>query len=131
LNKKEWMKSVKKRLEEESFKDMDLSFHDSRKVPYSFEIISYQGNEPEETNIIKYETNLLICQNLSENFWKPRIVIEAKLSSVTTHDAITYSQKSATHKNVHPFLRYGILIGNRKHYPLPGRLFRHGAQKIR
>ena len=23
-------------------------------------------------------------------------------------------------------MRYGILIGNRKHYPLPGRLFRHG-----
>ncbi|MGE4413263.1 MAG: hypothetical protein AB7E45_06225 [Candidatus Caldatribacteriota bacterium] len=30
-------------------------------------------------------------------------------------------------KNVHPFLRYGVLLGNRKHYPLPGRLFRHGA----
>jgi hypothetical protein len=40
---------------------------------------------------------------------------------------ITYSQKAATHKNVHPYLRYGILLGNRKHYPLPGRLFRHGA----
>ena len=24
-------------------------------------------------------------------------------------------------------MRYGILIGNRKHFPLPGRLFRHGA----
>jgi hypothetical protein len=53
--------------------------------------------------------------------------LRGKLNSVTTHTAITYSQKAATHKNVHPFLRYGILIGNRKHYPLPGRLFRHGA----
>ena len=29
---------------------------------------------------------------------------------------------------VHPYLRYGILIGNRKDYPLPGRLFRHGQR---
>jgi len=87
------------------------------------EIISYKDNQPEETNLIKYETDLIICQNLSENEWKPRIIIEGKLNSVTTHDAITYSQKAATHKNVHPFLRYGILIGNRKHFPLPGRLF--------
>ncbi|GAB4286004.1 MAG: hypothetical protein Kow0081_4020 [Candidatus Dojkabacteria bacterium] len=52
--------------------------------------------------------------------------IEAKINSVTTHDAITYSQKAQTHKNVHSYLRYGILIGNRKDYALPGRLFRHG-----
>ena len=26
-----------------------------------------------------------------------------------------------------PYLRCGILLGNQKHYPLPGRLFRHGA----
>jgi len=128
LNEKEWMKEVRKRLEKEIFfKDTNLSFYDGKKVPYSFEIISYKDNEPEETNLIKYETDLIICQNLSENEWKPRIIIEGKLNSVTTHDAITYSQKAATHKNVHPFLRYGILIGNRKHFPLPGRLFRHGA----
>lgn len=127
MNEKEWMKSVKKRLEEESFKGMDLSFYDGRQVPYSYEIISYQENEPEETNIIKYETDLFICQYFPEDKWKPRIIIEGKLNSVTTHDAITYSQKAATHKNVHPFLRYGILLGNRKHYPLPGRLYRHGA----
>jgi hypothetical protein len=128
LNEKEWMKEVRKRLEKEIFfKDTNLSFYDGKKVPYSFEIISYKDNKPEETNLIKYETDLIICQNLSENEWKPRIIIEGKLNSVTTHDAITYSQKAATHKNVHPFLRYGILIGNRKHFPLPGRLFRHGA----
>lgn len=30
------------------------------------------------------------------------------------------------HKNVTPYLRYGIMIGNRKDSPLPGRLFKHG-----
>jgi len=53
-------------------------------------------------------------------------VIECKIDTVTTHDAIAYSEKAIAHKRVHPYLRYGILIGNRKHYPLPGRLYRHG-----
>ena len=128
MNEKEWMKEVKQRLEEEKFfKDKNLSFYDGKKIPYSFEIISYKEDQPEDIKIIKYETDLFICQNLLEDKWKPRIIIEGKINRVTTHDAITYSQKAATHKNVHPFLRYGILIGNRKHYPLPGKLFRHGA----
>ena len=75
MNEKEWMKSVKKRLEEESFKNMDLSFYDGRKIPYSFKIISYQGNEPEETNIIKHETDLFICENISENKWESHTVV--------------------------------------------------------
>jgi hypothetical protein len=52
-------------------------------------------------------------------------VVEFKLGSVTTHDALTYSAKAATHKNVHPYLRYGIVIGGFKG-PVPRRLIRHG-----
>ncbi len=54
-------------------------------------------------------------------------MIEAKIGNVTTHDAITYSQKAANHKAVHPYLRYGIILGAWKDYALPSRLFRHGA----
>ena len=46
-------------MEEESFRHMDLSFHNGRKIPYLFEIISYYGNELEETNIIKDEVDYL------------------------------------------------------------------------
>ena len=60
MNEKELINSVKKRLEEESFRDMDLSFYNDRKIPYLFEIISYYGNELEETNIIKDETDLFV-----------------------------------------------------------------------
>jgi hypothetical protein len=54
-------------------------------------------------------------------------VIECKLKTVTTHDALTYSAKAATHKNVHPYLRYGIIVG---HHPGPVQrlLLRHGHQ---
>jgi hypothetical protein len=32
------------------------------------------------------------------------------------------------HRQVHPYLRYRILIGEREGYPLPRRLFWHGMQ---
>ena len=59
--------------------------------------------------------------------WTPRVVVEAKVGSINTHDAITYSQKAVAHRSVHPYLRYGVMLGNRRHYPLPGRLCRHGS----
>ena len=118
----------KKRLEqEESFLKNNIFFCTGKKVPYSFEILNYKDDKPGDRKYIKYETDLLVYQKIDNEKWKPRIIIEGKTNSVTTHDAITYSQKASTHKNVHPYLRYGILLGNRKHYPLPGRLYRHGA----
>jgi len=96
-----------------------------KKLPYAYEITQYREEEIDDWNDLKYQTDILIYEQQEEH-WKPRIIIEGKLSKITTHDAITYSQKAETHKNVHPYLRYGILIGKRKHFPLPGRLFRHG-----
>lgn len=69
----------------------------------------------------------MIVEHGPASTWKPRLIIELKVKTVTTHDAITYSQKALSHKNVHPFLRYGILMGDRKNYPLSGRLYRHGV----
>jgi len=80
--------------------------------------LNYKDDEPGDSKYIKYETDLLVYQKINNEKWKPRIIIEGKINSVTTHDAITYSQKASTHKNVHPYVRYGILIGNRKQYPL-------------
>ena len=128
MTEKEWMIDVKKRLEqEELFLKNNICFSTGKRVPYSFEVLSYLNDRPEGKNIIRYETDLLVYQKIDNEKWIPRIIIEGKINSVTTHIAITYSQKASSHKNVHPYLRYGILLGNRKHYPLPGRLYRHGA----
>jgi hypothetical protein len=70
---------------------------------------------------------LLIFDILENSHWMPRIIAEGKLRAVTTHDALTYSAKAATHKHVHPYLRYGILLGEREHYAIPVRLVKHGA----
>jgi len=105
--------------------ESDLEVRAGQRLPYGFEIQSY-GSE-RETSAIEFETDLMIVENAGEAGWKPRVVLEAKMRTVTTHDAITYSHKAAHHKAVHPYLRYGIILGDRSHYPLPGRLYRHGA----
>ncbi len=105
-----------------------------QKIPYSFEIDEYTEDEHckewvpdiDSESIIPFETDLVIYEE-NDGKIKPRVVIEAKLGKVTTHDAITYSYKAEKHKAITPYLRYGIMIGDRKHYPLPGRLFRHGT----
>lgn len=123
MKETEWAKLIAGKL------DAELSgFHveAGKKLIYANEIVEYDELSS-QYNEMGYETDILVYESLSSNKWKPRVVIETKINSVTTHDAITYSQKSSAHKYVHPYLRYGIFIGNRKHHPLPGRLFRHGA----
>jgi hypothetical protein len=104
----------------------NLSVRTSLKLAYGSEILSYGTSS--ESKHIAFETDLALVEKVGDDRWIPRVVVEAKLGSITTHDAITYSQKAASHRAVHPYLRYGIMLGHRKHYPLPGRLYRHGAQ---
>lgn len=59
-----------------------------------------------------YATDLLIAEEDDTN-WIPRVVVEFKLTRVTTHDLLTYSAKAATHKALYPHLRYGIVIGRK------------------
>lgn len=98
-----------------------------QKIPYAFEIKSFSEEwDVEEFDKTLFETDLLIYEKRDGKII-PRVIVESKIDTVTTHDAITYSHKASYHKNVIPFVRYGIMIGNRESYPLPGRLFRHGS----
>lgn len=104
--------------------DENLCAEAGYRLPYSFEIKSYNNDEIHESKSTPYQTDILIKEKLENEIWIPRVIIEAKIHTVTTHDAITYSQKALTHKNVHPYLRYGILLGDVA--SIPGRLIRHG-----
>ena len=116
------------RLNQAYFNDQHhLEIWPAFKLPYADEVRTYKGVDPQTRHMQAFQTDMLVREVDKNGVWKPRVVIEAKMSRITTHDAITYSQKTATHKQIHPYLRYGIMVGNRKHYPLPGRLFRHGA----
>ena len=126
MTENEWTKSIRVKLQVflEPYKLYADVF---RKIPYSQEIMGYsQDWEPEYMEPTRFETDLVIYEIVDETII-PRVIIESKIEKVSTHDAITYSYKAEKHKNITPYLRYGIMLGNRHHYPLPGRLFRHGT----
>ncbi len=126
----EWVKMIAPKIEDRLVKQRPgLLVLTGKKLPYANEIRSYKNERINRSDFMGYETDLLIIESSGDGIWKPRVVVEVKIrGSISTHDAITYSHKAFTHRQVHPYLRYGILIAERKHYPLPGRLFRHGTQ---
>lgn len=128
---KQWVKSVAARLREplsrNATENARIEVADGQKLPYLCQVYEYGQDGAIAPSISRYETDLLIKDELANGSWIPRVVVECKLGHVSTHDALTYSAKAATHKHVHPYLRYGILVGDLKNQALPGRLIRHGA----
>lgn len=124
----EWVKHISECLKESAFlREMGIEVRTGLSLPYGFEITSHHNDNSPLSNTISFETDLAIIEVDGAGNWKPRVIIEAKIRSITTHDAITYSHKAASHKAVYPYLRYGIMLGDRQHYPLPGRLYRHSS----
>ncbi len=128
-----WVEAVKADIEAELVR-RKVIVETGRRLPYAVHVSSYRNKagkpakaEPVTTSH-RYQTDLLIVERLTaSDVWVPRVVVEFKLGSVSTHDALTYSAKAATHKNVHPYLRYGIVIGKYSG-AVPLRLIRHGHQ---
>jgi hypothetical protein len=69
-----------------------------------------------------FQTDLCIFEKVSGGAEIPRVVMEFK-PGITTHDVLTYSTKARKHKQVYPYLRYGLVVGNIK--SIPGRFFTH------
>ncbi len=68
-----------------------------------------------------FQTDLCIFEKINE-IDIPRVVIEFK-TNYTTHDVLTYSAKAGKHKQIYPYLRYG-LISTALPY-ITGRFFTH------
>lgn len=69
-----------------------------------------------------FQTDLCIFEKKSEEVTIPRVVMEFKMR-ISTHDVLTYSAKATKHKQVYPYLRYGIVASDET--AVPGRLFTH------
>ena len=69
-----------------------------------------------------FQTDLCIFEKKSDEVTIPRIVMEFK-THISTHDVLTYSAKASKHKQVYPYLRYGIVASSET--AVPGRLFTH------
>jgi hypothetical protein len=68
-----------------------------------------------------FQTDLCVFETL-DGVEIPRVVMEFK-ASITTHDILTYSAKARKHKQVYPYLRYGLVASADN--VVPGRFFRH------
>jgi hypothetical protein len=69
-----------------------------------------------------FQTDLCIFERIAADVRLPRVVVEFK-PGLSTHDVLTYSTKARKHKQVYPYLRYG-LVTSRSDY-VPGRFFTH------
>src|SRR5690606_30085073 len=71
-----------------------------------------RGNSAFETDLCVFEKRV-ISGNEGEIIEIPRVVLEFK-TSITTHDVLTYSAKAKQHKQIYPYLRYGIIASKQK-----------------
>jgi hypothetical protein len=128
MKENDWTKSICELLQKQNLGE-NIYIEILKKIPYAFEISSFNENwefEVENIRETSFETDMVLYEKFNNKII-PRVIIESKVGTVNTHDAITYSHKAMYHKNVIPFVRYGIMLGARETYPLPGRLFRHGT----
>jgi hypothetical protein len=69
-----------------------------------------------------FHTDLCVFDAVAEEVRIPRVVLEFK-ERLTTHDVLTYSAKARKHKQVYPYLRYGLVISRLS--TVPGLYFKH------
>jgi hypothetical protein len=68
------------------------------------------------------QTDLCVFERLPESVEIPRVVLEFK-ARLTTHDVLTYAAKARRHKQVYPYLRYGLVVASMG--TVPGKFFTH------
>ena len=101
-----------------------------RGAPLLYEITVSNNLEVMEPELVKkprrgasaFQTDLCIFEERSPGIQIPRVVLEFK-TGITTHDVLTYSAKATRHKQIYPYLRYGIIASGEK--AVPGRVFKH------
>lgn len=69
---------------------------------------------------LAFQTDILI-----KNDKVPLVVVELKVGGFSTHDVLTYSTKAIKHKEVYPYLRYGLVISGKK--KIDKRFFTHNT----
>jgi hypothetical protein len=69
-----------------------------------------------------FQTDLCVFESKSGDIKLPRVVLEFK-AGISTHDVLTYSAKARKHKQVYPYLRYGLVVSHEA--IVPHRFFIH------
>jgi hypothetical protein len=76
--------------------------------------LQYKPNNPKDSKrgYYAFQTDLVILRN-REDLLLPLVVIETKYGGFSTHDILTYSAKALKHKEIYPYIRYGLVVGGR------------------
>lgn len=69
-----------------------------------------------------FQTDLCVFETKPSGIVIPRVVFEFK-TRISTHDVLTYSSKAGKHKQVYPYLRYGLVMSEERQ--IAGRVFNH------
>lgn len=69
---------------------------------------------------LAFQTDILV-----KNDKVPLVVVELKIGGFSTHDVLTYSAKALKHKEVYPYLRYGLVVGEKT--KIDKRFFTHNT----
>lgn len=86
MNETGWVEIVARQLRSSFEDDEKILIETQRKLAYAYEILSYDENwEVKSGKPTLYRTDLLISEKAYGEI-KPRVVIEAKILGVTTHD---------------------------------------------
>lgn len=87
-----------------------------------------RSKEPVRGGGTGFEQDVLIFERNPDGYTSiiPRVAIEVKFSSVTTHDAIVYSEKARRIRTIYPYVRYGLVLGNEE--AIPARVLRLGSE---
>jgi hypothetical protein len=81
-----------------------------------------RGQSAFQTDLCVFEDKKTDFEGEETTVSIPRVVLEFK-GRITTHDVLTYSAKARKHKQVYPYLRYGIIVSEEAF--VPGRVFTH------
>lgn len=104
----------------------NLDIHRGRPLLYNIAVdnrlaLTVNPRNPVRGNAA-FQTDLCVFERKDDEIEIPRVVIEFK-TAITTHDVLTYSTKAGKHKQVYPYLRYGLLISKAK--SIPNRVYTH------
>ena len=123
MNEKEFMLKIRSKLEESLPSEYKAEV--SKKLLYKIivdEELCFYPSSPSSPKKGEYafETDIAIVKG---NI--PLVIIEIKYGGFSTHDILTYSTKAVRHKEIYPYLRYGLLVGDKPN--ITSKFFQHNV----
>jgi len=113
MNETEFREKLLEKLQKE-LKDYEVEVEKNKNLIYRVivnEKFSFEPNTPREPKrgSHAFQTDLLITSSKDDSL--PLVVIETKYEGFSTHDVLVYSTKAQRHKEIYPYLRYGLVVG--------------------